>query len=105
MVPLFALQICSIYDIPFLHITVLVFFKNILRLMYISSTAKIHRGSLKSVYEHNDLHFSAKAKGEQFQYIKLNYFIKLCISNNFNILPCILLVLLYIIYIRLMHGL
>jgi hypothetical protein len=36
-VSLFALQIYSIPDIPFLHITVLVFFKNILRHMYISS--------------------------------------------------------------------
>jgi hypothetical protein len=38
LVSLYALQIYGIHDIPFLHITVLVFFKNILRHTYISST-------------------------------------------------------------------
>jgi hypothetical protein len=131
LVPLLALQIYSICDIPFLHITLLVFFKNILSHVFSSSTTKNTQSSLKLVYKHNDLHFLAYAKGENFQYIKLNYW-SLCIQKNCNILSCILLVLIYIYihiyiytniyyihtyihtcihtsihihYIRLMHGL
>jgi hypothetical protein len=66
--------------------------------LYISSTTKIQRSSLKLIYSQNDLHFSGNAKGEQFQYIKLNYR-SLYIETDFNIISCISLVLYIYIYI------